>query len=76
MASRDDLQRQLEKGVKQLDLEITEQKLSLLLDYIELFDKWNRAYNLSAIRDISEMVSRHLLPLLRIPIGRFRCQDL
>jgi 16S rRNA (guanine527-N7)-methyltransferase len=66
MASRDDLQRQLEKGVKQLELDISDKQLNLLLDYIELFDKWNRAYNLSAIRDISEMVSRHLLDSLAV----------
>lgn len=66
MAARDDLQRQLEKGVKQLELDVSDKQLNLLLDYIELFDKWNRAYNLSAIRDISEMVSRHLLDSLAV----------
>jgi 16S rRNA (guanine527-N7)-methyltransferase len=66
MASRQDLQRQLEKGVSQLKLDVSAEKLSQLLDYIELFDKWNRAYNLSAVREISEMVSRHLLDSLAV----------
>lgn len=37
-----------------------------LLTYLELLVKWNRAFNLSAIREPEEMVSRHLLDSLAI----------
>lgn len=62
----DDLYRQLEHGVKQLDLELSERQLTLLINYIELYNKWNKAYNLSAIRDINEQVSRHLIDSLSV----------
>jgi 16S rRNA (guanine527-N7)-methyltransferase len=37
-----------------------------MLAYIELFHKWNQAYNLSAIRDIESQVDRHLLDSLSV----------
>jgi len=44
-----------------------------LMAYAELLTKWNRTYNLTAIRDPLEMVSRHLLDSLAVlphlPIG-------
>lgn len=45
-----------------------------LLAYLDLLARWNRAYNLTAIRDPAEMVTRHLLDSLAvlpwIPDGR------
>ncbi len=37
-----------------------------LINFIELISKWNRAYNLTAIRDLDAMVVRHLLDSLSI----------
>ena len=37
-----------------------------LLDYLALLQKWNQAYNLTAIREPSEMLSKHLLDSLSI----------
>lgn len=39
---------------------------SRLLDYVALLQRWNATYNLTAIRDPSEMVSKHLLDSLAI----------
>jgi 16S rRNA (guanine527-N7)-methyltransferase len=35
-----------------------------LLDYLALLDKWNKAYNLTAIRDVREMLVKHILDSL------------
>ena len=35
-----------------------------LLDYLALLDRWNKTYNLTAIRDPREMLSKHLLDSL------------
>lgn len=37
-----------------------------LIEYLELLVKWNRAYNLTAVRDPVEMVSKHLLDSLAV----------
>lgn len=62
MAERDDLQR----GVAALQLDLSAATLDRLLHYIALLQKWNSAYNLTAVRDPREMVSRHLLDSLAV----------
>lgn len=52
------------KGIKQIGLEVSEQQQALLMQYLAMFVKWNKAYNLSAIRDPKAMVTLHLLDSL------------
>jgi len=47
-----------------LDLPADDQ--ARLLDYLRLLVKWNRIYNLTAVRDVAEMVTRHLLDSLAV----------
>lgn len=58
----DALAKALDAGLRQLGLDL--QLQSPLLDYLSLLTKWNRAYNLSAVREPLEMVTRHLLDSL------------
>ncbi len=51
----------LEQGLAQLDIAITPTQREQLLGLLALLHKWNRAYNLTAVRDVDEMVSRHVL---------------
>ncbi len=54
----------LEEGLQQLNLRI--ESAEPLLSYLALMKKWNKAINLTAITDSSEMVIKHLLDSLAI----------
>lgn len=51
----------LDEGLKQLEISVDPEQRRQLLALVGLLHKWNRAYNLTAIRSAEEMVSRHLL---------------
>ena len=59
-------QQDLEVGLHQLDLNCSPQQLEKLLQYLELLQRWNKAFNLTAIRDPLQMVRLHLLDSLAI----------
>jgi 16S rRNA (guanine527-N7)-methyltransferase len=59
-------QEKLHSGISDLGLSITDDQESSLFQYLQLLDKWNRKFNLTAVRDIREMVSLHLLDSLSI----------
>lgn len=56
----------LEEGVAALGLTLSEGADAKLLAYLTLLDKWNRVYNLTAVRDPERMVSHHLLDSLAV----------
>ena len=56
----------LAAGINAMGLEVTGQQLGQLTAYVELMAKWNQVYNLTAIRDKSAMVSRHILDSLTL----------
>lgn len=56
--------RQLAAGITELGLDLPDQAEAKLLAYLALLAKWNRVYNLTAIRDEREMVVQHLLDSL------------
>jgi 16S rRNA (guanine527-N7)-methyltransferase len=57
---------QLADGLAVQHIALSESQQRLLIDYLALLHKWNRAYNLTAVRDPAEMVSRQLLDSLSI----------
>ena len=57
---------QLKRGLIALGLTLDRDTQQRLLDYIALIEKWNRAYNLTAIREPEKMVSHHLLDSLAV----------
>ena len=59
-------QRQLADGLAQMDLSLAQPVQDKLLAFLALLNKWNRAYNLTAVRDPRQMVSRQLLDSLSI----------
>jgi len=56
----------LRRGCAALALPLEQRQQELLLEYLALMDKWNKAYNLTAVREPAQMVSRHLLDSLVI----------
>ena len=53
--------RRLVDGAAALGVALTDEQTAHLLAYLALLTKWNRVYNLTAVRDPSEMVVQHLL---------------
>ncbi len=56
----------LEAGLVALDIPASPEQIQQLTDFIALIEKWNKAYNLTAIRQREEMVRLHLLDSLAI----------
>jgi 16S rRNA (guanine527-N7)-methyltransferase len=57
---------ELTLGARELGVELIESQHTQLLAYLALLIKWNKAYNLTAVRNPDEMVSRHLLDSLSV----------
>lgn len=57
---------ELVQGAGELGIDLSEQQTRQLIAYLDLLHKWNKAYNLTAVRNPDEMVSRHLLDSLSI----------
>jgi 16S rRNA (guanine527-N7)-methyltransferase len=56
----------LDRGLRELALSLPEGARERLLEYMALLVKWNRTYNLTAIRDPLAMVAHHLLDSLAV----------
>ena len=63
---KEPLRQQLEFGLKQMGLHFSVERQQKLVHYIQLIARWNKTFNLTAIRDVEEMVSKHLLDSLAV----------
>lgn len=63
---RSEFENQLIAAAKKIGVALTQVQLGLLLDYLELLIKWNKAYNLTAIREPQDMLVKHLIDSLSI----------
>jgi 16S rRNA (guanine527-N7)-methyltransferase len=59
-------QQQLDQGLPEMSLDLEVSQREKLLSYLTLLNKWNKTYNLTAVRDPQEMVPRQLLDSLSI----------
>jgi len=57
---------QLQAGIDALALACTKEQLDLLLAYLDMLERWNKTYNLTAIRDPIPMINLHLLDSLAV----------
>ena len=62
----EDCRKILVSGIESLNLKVTGEKIDQLLNFIKLIEKWNKAYNLTAIRGKEEMTQLHILDSLAI----------
>jgi 16S rRNA (guanine527-N7)-methyltransferase len=60
------LEEKLQTGLAELGLDLSAHQQKQLLDYVAMIAKWNKVYNLTAIRDADEMLTHHLLDSLAI----------
>ena len=60
------LAQELVRGTAQLGLTVMPETQQKLLDYLKLLHKWNKVYNLTAVRQPEQMVSHHLLDSLAV----------
>ena len=56
----------LVEGLHRMSLNLSDQMIDQLMAYLNLIEKWNRVYNLTAIRERDEMVKLHFLDSLSI----------
>ena len=61
-----DIQQRLAQGLDKMGLDLSAEVQSSLIKYVQLMHKWNKTYNLTAIRDQDQMVIRHILDSLSI----------
>jgi 16S rRNA (guanine527-N7)-methyltransferase len=60
------LDRLLQKGLGQLDLHCPLSAQHNIIKFVHLLDKWNRVYNLTAVRDPEKMLTRHIFDALSV----------
>ena len=60
------LESRLRDGLTGLGLQLADEQVARLLDYLDLLQKWTRVYNLTAVRDPAEMLTHHLLDSLSV----------
>lgn len=56
----------LRQGLQQLTLPYDDKQIEQLLTFIKLIEKWNKAYNLTSVRDRQDMARLHILDSLAI----------
>lgn len=60
------IQENILQGIQQMGLELPMEGVEMLTTYLQLLERWNHVYNLTAVRDPLEMVPRHILDSLSI----------
>ena len=61
-----DFKEQLAQGLQEMGLSLPKTQQLMLLEYVALLKKWNKTYNLTALRNEDKMISHHLLDSLTL----------
>lgn len=65
-AARPPLRSALKRGLTAIEVRLDASAIDQLVDYLVLLEKWNKVYNLTAVRQLDKMVSHHLLDSLSV----------
>lgn len=57
---------ELKSLISETNLELSDHQVEQLISYVELLDKWNKAYNLTSIRNPHDMIIKHIMDSLMI----------
>lgn len=60
------LHSQLQQACEQLPFEVSDAQQHSLLDYLAMMVKWNKAYNLTSVRDPQDMLAKHIIDSIAI----------
>lgn len=60
------LTEQLNALLAKTSLDVSPEQVNLLIQYVELLNKWNKAYNLTSVRDPSDMIIKHIMDSLMV----------
>ena len=66
MSNKEALLNQLDQALILQDISLDDDVQDKLIDYLLLLERWNKTYNLTAVRDLEEMIPRHLIDSLMI----------
>lgn len=61
-----DEKRLLLDAAKAMQISISDENCNALLEYVRILNKWNKTYNLTAIKDSAEVIKKHLIDCLAI----------
>jgi len=69
---------QLYDAAQQIGISLSDTQISQLIGYVDLMEKWNRAFNLTAVRRRPELFSRHIVESLAVTpfFGGDKCADI
>ncbi len=54
----------LDRLLNQAEIALTDRQKQQLVDFVKLLDKWNKAYNLTSVRNPDEMLVKHIMDSL------------
>src|SRR3546814_14122430 len=66
MGASNNYRQRLEAAAQLLGIVIAEKQLDALLSYLDQLQRWNRTYNLTAVRDAEQMLIQHVFDSLTI----------
>ena len=65
-------------AAQQIGISLSDTQISQLIGYVDLMEKWNRAFNLTGVRHRPELFSRHIVESLAVTpyVGGKKCADI